>query len=114
MLCYNIETEFAGNQVCSLDAPIICISILGSCGWCVVVTRHYISDCTLHQVCRSTNKDMSIEAIYQIISHRPSFAITHNVYGFDNRILALSSPRHTLVYVSGVDNNNRTLSQLCP
>ena len=94
MLCYDIETEFAGNSECSLGSPILCVSLVCTCGWQLVISSRVLLDSAINHVVETTNEGIVVATISNIIRHHPTFTIGHNIYGFDNPVLALSLPQN--------------------
>lgn len=97
ILCYDIECEYAGPACCSLRAPILCVSLVCSCGWKQCVSRRdaYMPGNYCHV--RHTNLQIAELTMALIISHKPIFTVGHNVYGYDNKVLALAlGSKHTM------------------
>lgn len=88
VLCYDIETEYAGSAYCQYDAPILCIGMVCSCGWKMCVSRRPLAGQDIDHIVRTTNIEIAEITIQTICSHRPIFTIGHNIYGFDNKVLA--------------------------
>lgn len=92
VLCYDIETEWPGPGHCMAGSPILCVSLVCTCGWELVVSRAKLRDSNINHVVLHTNKDISLFTIDSILRHCPSFTVGHNIYAFDNIVLALSLP----------------------
>ena len=97
VLCYDIEAEYAGPAYCNHDSPILCISLVCSCGYRQSISRRDIrlSPVTCHV--RSSNREMAELMLALLIDHKPIFTLGHNTYGYDNKVLALAlGSGHTL------------------
>jgi hypothetical protein len=64
-----------------------------TCGWSLVVSRTRLHDSTINQVVAGDNAGISIATMTAIIHHAPSFTVGHNIYAFDNPVLALNLPK---------------------
>ena len=55
-------------------------------------TTHAMSKVTgvsILVVVRKNNRSMAEQAMKSIVNHRPIFTLCHNIYGFDNKVLAI-------------------------
>lgn len=93
VMAYDIESEFAGPAKTTISSPILCVSLKCTCGYEHIVSRCKIVGMGCSQSVRVCNKDIAIEAIKLIIKHAPTFTVGHNVYSFDNPVLAKALPK---------------------
>ena len=94
VVCYDIEAEFTTKSACNLRAPIMCCSLVCSCGWRLFITRCRIADSSINQVLVSSNSELAILVVRNIIRHAPTFTIGHNIYAFDNVVLSFALPKY--------------------
>ncbi len=94
VMAYDIESVFAGPERTSFESAILCISLKCTCGFEHIVTRHRIIGLDCEQTVRDSNEGISVETMKIIIHHLPVFVVGHNVYSFDNPLLAKSLPKH--------------------
>jgi len=93
-LAYDLETEFVSKGECNMQAPILCGSLVCTCGWQLLVTRARVHDSGLNQVVLDSSEAIAVRIISAILEHAPAFIIGHNVYSFDNTVLAFALPDH--------------------
>ena len=93
VLAYNIEVEFATAANTTLNAPILCVSMKCTYGYHIVVSRTRLFDCAINHIVRSNNAEIAIEVMTSIIKHMPTFTIGHNIYVYDNKVLATALPK---------------------
>ena len=89
ILCYVIECEFAGPGLCNYNSPILCVSMLCSCGRKMCVSRCELRAHQIPYIVKTTNIEIAELTMRLILEHEPIFTLGHNIYGFDNKILAL-------------------------
>jgi hypothetical protein len=94
VLAYDIETEFAGPDHSTFESAILCVSIRCTCGYEHVVTRCKLIGSELPYTVMATNTTIAVETMRLIILHAPTFTVGHNVYAFDNAVLAKALPKH--------------------
>jgi hypothetical protein len=66
--------------------------ISGTCGWSRLITRSRVHDSKFHQIVLDSNEAMAIHIILSVLKHAPAFTVGHNVYSFDNTVLAFALP----------------------
>jgi DNA polymerase elongation subunit (family B) len=90
-LSYDLEVEFDGKGACNLGAPILCATLKCSCGnYCHVVSRSRVEIEGVTCSVVDDNESMAVEVISRIMSHAPIVTVGHNIYMFDNFILAMA------------------------
>jgi hypothetical protein len=101
VLAYDIEFEFAGPDNSTFESAILCVSIMCTCGYKHVVTRCRLIGSKLSHTVITCNATIAVEAIRLIILHTPTFTVGHNVYTFNNTVLAKALPKdHTYTVLS--------------
>lgn len=93
VMAYDIECEFAGPHLSSYQSPILCVSLVCTCGYKHIVTRCDLLGMDCNYTVKVTNQDIAVEVIRQMKQHSPAFTVGHNVYTFDNTVLAKALPR---------------------
>ena len=63
IVSYDIETEYVECSSYPFGSPILCISIVCTCGWKVVISRHEIWDSGVECIVRSSNEEIAILCI---------------------------------------------------
>ena len=96
VLAYDIECEYAGPSKTSLESSILCISLKCTCGFAHIVTRSKILGIDCNQSIACSNRDIVIQAMKLLIGHAPVFTVGHNIYAFDNLVLAKALPKSHL------------------
>mmetsp|Transcript_2713 Transcript_2713/g.7222 ORF Transcript_2713/g.7222 Transcript_2713/m.7222 type:complete len:926 (+) Transcript_2713:17548-20325(+) len=90
IMCYDIESEFAGKSGCNHNSPILCVGLVCSCGWSRSVTRAKPMKDQVVSVIRDDNRSIAEAVMELILDHKPIFTLGHNVYSFDNKVLAIA------------------------
>jgi len=93
VMAYDIECEYAGPSKTTIQSAILCISLKCTCGFKHIVTRSRITGMDCKQSVRSCNKDIVVETMKLLIDHAPVFTVGHNIYMFDNPIIAKALPK---------------------
>ena len=90
ILCYDIESELAGDAYCHYNSHMLCITLVCSCGWKLCISRCKIRKPSIKVIVREDKRSMAEETMTQILAHKPIFTLGHNIYGFDNKLLAIA------------------------
>jgi DNA polymerase elongation subunit (family B) len=93
VLAYDIEVEFATAANNTSGAPILCVSMKCMCGYHLVISRARLLDSGINYVVGSNNAEIAIEVMKSIITHMPTFTVGHNIYTYDNKVLAIALPK---------------------
>jgi hypothetical protein len=93
VLAYDIESEFAGQSNSTFQSAILCVSIKCTCGYEHVVTRSKLIGSKLPHTVMTSNATIAVEVMRLIILHTPIFTVGHNVYAFENTVLAKALPK---------------------
>ncbi len=93
VLAYDIEVEFASAANSTSEAPILCVSMKCTCGYHLVVSRACLFDSDINHVVEYNNADIAIKVIKSIVAHMPTFSVGHNIYTYDNKVLAIALPK---------------------
>ena len=92
VLAYDLEVEYYGPNFCSLRNPILCSSLVCTCGYIVIISRSDVRLPSVTCIRVYDNEEMSETIMRLISSHNPIFIVGHNVYDFDNVKIAVSLP----------------------
>lgn len=93
-MAYDIESEFGGPDKPSYRSAILCVSLSCTCGYKHVISRCSLLGSTYDYTVKSNNESMAIEVMRLICAHKPVFTVGHNIYVFDNPLLAKALPRN--------------------
>ncbi|KAL7525822.1 hypothetical protein ACHAXR_001174, partial [Thalassiosira sp. AJA248-18] len=94
VLAYDLETEFVSKGEYNMKSPILCSSLTPrTCGWSLFITRTKVRDSRANQIVVNTSEEIGIATIRAIITHTPTFSMGHNIYSFDNTVLAFALPK---------------------
>ena len=80
IICYDIESEFAGKGYCHYGVPMLCITLVCSCGWSLCISRSKVTGVSIPVMVCKDNKSMAEQAMRSIVDHRPIFTLGHNIY----------------------------------
>ena len=94
VMAYDIECEYAGPSKTGIQSAILCISLKCTCGFKHIVTRSRITGMDCKQSVRNCNEDIVVETMKLLIDHAPVFTVGHNIYTFDNPVIAKALPRN--------------------
>lgn len=91
-LAYDLEIEFVSRGECNTQSPILCSSLVCTCGWSLLITRSRVHDERVNQLVLDSSEAIAIATIEAILVHAPAFSMGHNIYAFDNAVLAFALP----------------------
>ena len=89
--------EFHGGYNCNKNSPILCGTIICSCGWSICVTIILILSSDYKKIHREDNRGIADTILSLFISHKTNFRIVHNVYAFKIKVFGTNiGPDHPM------------------
>ena len=90
-IAYDMEVAYDGEEQCNVGNDILCVTVKCSCKcFTRVITRAETHIEGVECVTKTTNEEIARATISAFIEHGPAFIYGHNVFLFDNVVLALS------------------------
>jgi DNA polymerase elongation subunit (family B) len=115
-MAYDIEAEYDGYQYSNIHSPILCVTLMCSCGkFTKVVSRDVVDIEGVDCIVAHSNEQIAKIVIQLMVRHAPAFTYGHNVYLFDNVMLALTlgnAPEYHDLFTSITDSVGIGSSQI--
>ena len=112
-VAYDLETNFLRRGEFHVSSPILCSSLVRTCGRSLLITRSKLHSDKVKQLVLGSSQEIVIATIHIKIKHTPAFSMGHNIYSCDNTILEFSFSRNH-PYIRSFNSTNKSYTNKVP
>ena len=107
---YDIETTYDKLRDPLIGSPIIMITCVCSCGSRATFGTGDLPISSVSSTKHLSSESVCMSFVNHVVSHRPTFLVAHNAYGFDNRSIShhLSRKLNYMTYFNPISTKNES------